>query len=157
METNAHEQFAHAMLPETTVDEFSRQEFVKSFKLHLANKVSPNNRVVYERQVKPAFEKEHGRAPKNRHEIRKVMNRDDHYKTWSSLLRTSQEMMWASCQVPVARQLDALIDTAKTANGAGGTLTLNPDVAMPRYLTAVDIHCQPGSYLCHGPYRPCQR
>jgi len=146
METNAHEQFAHAMLPETTVDEFSRQEFVKSFKLHLANKVSPNNRVVYERQVKPAFEKEHGRAPKNRHEIRKVMNRDDHYKTWSSLLRTSQEMMWTSCQVPVARQLDALIDTAKTANGAGGTLTLNPDVAMPRYLTAVDIHCQPGSY-----------
>ena len=146
MQTKNFEQFAHAVLPDTTPDEFSRQEFVKSFKKHLATKVSPNNKVVYETQVKPAFEKEHGRPPKDRHEIRRAMNGDNHYQTWSSLLRTSQEMMWKSCQVPVQRQLDKLIETAKTTNGAGGTLTLNTDLEIPRYHTAVDIHCQPGGY-----------
>ena len=146
MQTQDHEQFAHAVLPDTTADEFSRQEFVKSYKLHLATQISPNTKVAYDKQVKPAFEKEHGRAPKNRHEIRKTMNADNHYQTWSSLLRTSQEMMWKSCQGPVERQLGKLIETAKAAEGAGGTLTLNPDLDMPRYLTAVDIHCQPGGY-----------
>lgn len=147
MQMPDHEQFAHAMLPETTPDEFSRQEFVKSFKLHLATKVSPNNKVVYEQQVKPAFKKEHGRDPSNRHEIRKAMAENSHYQTWSSLLRTSQELMWKACQGPVERQLDGLVETAKNTDArVGGTLTLNPDVAIPRYLSAVDIHCQPGNY-----------
>lgn len=147
MQMPDHEQFAHAMLPDTSPDEFSRQEFVKSFKLHLATKVSPNNKSVYERDVKPAFEKKHGRAPKNRHEIRKAMTRHPHYQTWSSLLRTSQELMWKACQVPVERQLDTLIHKASAKRTeVGGTLTLNPDVAIPNYLVAVDIHCQPGNY-----------
>ena len=146
MQPQDHEQFAHALLPETTVDEFSRQEFVKSYKLHLASQVSPNTKVVYDTQIKPALEKEHGRPPKNRHEIRKAMNGNNHYQTWSSLLRTSQEMMWKSCQVPVARQLDKLVSVAKAPTSAGGTLTLNPDLEIPRYHTAVDIHCQPGGY-----------
>lgn len=142
-----HEQFAHAVLPEATPDEFSRQEFVKSFKLHLATKVSPNNKVVYEQEVKPAFEKEHGRAPDSRHEIRNAMTQHPHYQAWSSLLRTSQELMWKACQGSVERQLDTLIDRASAKNTeAGGTLTLNPAVEMPRYLAAVDIHCQPGNY-----------
>lgn len=146
MQVQDHEQFAHAVLPEATADEFSRQEFVKSYKLHLATQVSPNTKVVYETQVKPAFEKEHGRAPKSRHEIRKAMNANNHYQTWSSLLRTSQEMMWKSCQVSVERQLDDLIAAAQSAPSAGGTLKLNPDLEIPRYHTAVDIHCQPGGY-----------
>ena len=149
MQPQDHEQFAHALLPEATADEFSRQEFVKSYKHHLASQVSPNTKVVYETQVKPAFEKEHGRPPKNRHEIRKAMNGNNHYQTWSSLLRTSQEMMWKSCQVSVERQWDNLVAEAKqktAAKSAGGTLTLSPDLEIPRYLTAVDIHCQPGGY-----------
>ena len=127
MQTQDHEQFAHALLPETTADEFSRQEFVKSFKLHLATQVSPNNKAVYEKQVKPAFEKEKGRAPKNRHEIRKAMNANNHYQTWSSLQRTSQEMMWKSCQGPVQRQLGKLIERAKQTNGLGPARPLGQD------------------------------
>lgn len=146
MQTQDHEQFAHAVLPSATADEFSRQEFVKSYKKHLATQVSPNTKVVYDKQVKPAFEKEHGRAPKNRHEIRKAMNGNNHYQTWSSLLRTSQEMMWKSCQVSVERQLGDLITASKSTKSAGGTLKLDPSLETPRYHTAVDIHCQPGGY-----------
>ena len=88
MQPQDHEQFAHALLPETTVDEFSRQEFVKSYKLHLASQVSPNTKVVYDTQIKPALEKEHGRPPKNRHEIRKAMNGDANTGFWNVLVHS---------------------------------------------------------------------
>ena len=34
-------QFKHTMLANSNADEFARQEFVKSFKLHLASRISP--------------------------------------------------------------------------------------------------------------------
>lgn len=141
-------QYRHGMLPESTAEEASRQDFVKSLKLHLAHKVAPGNKIAYERNLIPRFEKEHGRAPKNRHEVRKEMSNEPTYQMWSCLLRTSQEMMWNSVQISVERQLDQLVETAKQADGtnAGGTLALDPDLKIPAYHTAVDIHCQPGAY-----------
>lgn len=147
-------QYRHGMLPEATSEEASRQEFVKSFKLHLAHKIAPGNKIAFERNVAPRFLKEHGRAPKNRHEVRKEMAKEPTFRMWSALLRTSQEMMWNSVQVSVERQLSNLVEVAKKAgkksakrkSGAGGTLKLNPGLEIPAYLTAVDIHCQPGAY-----------
>ena len=57
MEAQDHKQYSHTILPTRTHDEFARQEFVKSLKLHLATSVSPNNRVIYDEVVKPKFEK----------------------------------------------------------------------------------------------------
>ena len=141
-----YEQFQHSVLPVPQHDEAARQEFVKSLKLHLATNISPKNRHVYEHVAKPAFERENGRAPKDRHEVRKIMNKQTYYRFWSSMLRTSQEMMWASCQTPIERQLGDLIDEAKQSDSDTETLRLNPDLEIPRYHTAVDIHCQPGAY-----------
>ena len=91
-------QAEHAALPPATHDEFARQEFVRSFKEHLVKHVHGGNRAVYESRVKPAFERKHKRAPKTRFEVRDEMVHDPHYQMFSTLLRTSQEMMWSSCQ-----------------------------------------------------------
>ncbi len=147
--TQSHlaEQYRHDVLAETTHDEFARQEFVKAFKLHVATKVAPGNKAIYERRVRPRFEREVGRAPEDRREVRKAMEKDSYYQFWSELLRTSQEMMWEAVGSSVERQLPELI--AKV-NGheekAGGSLRLNPDLKIPAYHRAVDIHCQPGGY-----------
>ena len=66
MEIQDYKQYPHTILPETTHDEFARQEFVKSLKLHLATNVSPKNQVIYNQVVKPKFEKNHGRLTKDR-------------------------------------------------------------------------------------------
>jgi len=145
-DTDTTTQYRHGILPEFTAEEASRQEFVKSLKLHLAHKVAPGNKIAFERNVVPRFEKQHNRAPENRHEVRKEMSQEPTFRMWSTLLRTSQEMMWKACQTPVERQLDTLIETAKHATGAGGTLELDPELSIPKYHTAVDIHCQPGAY-----------
>lgn len=142
-----HAQAEHRALPPVTHDEFARQEFVRAFKEHLVKHVHGGNRAVYERKIKPAFERAHKRAPKTRFEVRDQMVDEPYYQMFSTLLRTSQEMMWSSCQKPVERNLTALNDAiAKPTRSAGGSLRLNPDLPVPRYHTAVDIHCQPGGY-----------
>ena len=139
-------QHQHAVLPAATHDESARQNFVQSLKVHLATRVSPGNKTVYEHRAAPRFAREHRRPPKDRHEVRSVMRHEPYYQTWSTLLRTSQEMMWDSVNVSVERQLPALRDQASAKRDMLGSLTLNPDLPIPAYHTAVDIHCQPGGY-----------
>lgn len=139
-------QHQHAVLPAATHDESARQNFVQSLKVHLATRVSPGNKTVYEHRAAPRFSREHRRPPKDRHEVRSVMRHEPYYQTWSTLLRTSQEMMWDSVNVSVERQLPALRGQAAAERDTLGSLTLNPDLPIPAYHTAVDIHCQPGGY-----------
>ena len=73
---------------------WARQNFVQSLKVHLATKVSPGNKAIYERKAAPRFAREHQRPPQDRHEVRSVMQDEPYYQMWSTLLRTSQEMMW---------------------------------------------------------------
>jgi ubiquinone/menaquinone biosynthesis C-methylase UbiE len=141
-----YEQTRHDMLPHATHDEQARQNFVQSLKVHLATKVSPGNKAVYEKRAKPRFEREHKHIPQDRHDVRRVMKDEPYYQTWSALLRTSQEMMWDSVATSVERQLPELIRQAKPNGKALGSLTLDPQLPIPSYHTAVDIHCQPGAY-----------
>lgn len=139
------EQEAHAALPKTSHDELARQHFVRSFKEHIVEALHPGLKLAYEKRAKPAFVATHQREPENIQEVGEVMKQDRHYQAWSSMLRTSQEMMWSSTQIPVQRAINELANTAANTQEVG-SLTLNPDLQIPGYHTAVDIHCQPGGY-----------
>jgi len=147
-ENQIHPQAKHAVMAAPTHDEFSRQEFVRSYKNYLVENVHSGNQARYEKIIKPKFQKAHNRVPKDRFEVGKEMVQDPYYQMFSSLLRTSQEMMWSSCQVPVNRDLDRLNQKIKIPKGNKtlGSLKLNEKLQVPRYHTAVDIHCQPGGY-----------
>jgi len=147
-ENQIHPQARHAVMAAPTHDEFSRQEFVRSYKNYLVENVHSGNQARYEKIIKPKFQKAHNRVPKDRFEVGKEMVQDPYYQMFSSLLRTSQEMMWSSCQVPVNRDLDRLNQKIKIPKGNKtlGSLKLNEKLQVPRYHTAVDIHCQPGGY-----------
>jgi SAM-dependent methyltransferase len=145
------DQHHHAMLPRTTHDELARQNFMQSLAAYVNNKMTPSNRVIYEKVAKPRFEHEHQCPPKNRHEIRRAMHREPFYRWWSALRRIQQEMMWESVSSSVERQLPELIEQAKDNGNELGSLTLAPDFQMPAYQTAVDIHCMPGGY--HSEFR----
>eukprot|EP01037_Dinobryon_pediforme_P029636 gene29636-33349_t len=58
------------MLPTLTHDEASRQEFTKSFKGFIQSHLLPGLAPVFKARVAPAFEREHGRAPVDRRDIR---------------------------------------------------------------------------------------
>ena len=138
-------QFAHPHLPIGSADERARQDFVQSFKLHLAQDIVPDIQRLYEKNAEPEFVRLHGRAPQDGAEVQSVMQNDHIYRMWESLYRTAQEMIWTSVVEPIARDRHAMIEKARISHPLG-SLTLDPDLVLPRYITAVDIHCMPGGY-----------
>ena len=139
-------QTQHGVLPEASSDEAARQEFVVAYRRHVQTQLLPGNRKIYDNRVELEFIRGHNRPPKNRHEVRRVMEADPFYQMYGSLLFTSQELMWDAVGSSVERQLPDLIKKAKNANGTGGTLRLDPDFKTPRYLAAIDHRSMPGSY-----------
>ena len=148
----------HAMLPTADHDEQARQDFVAAFRGHLSSSLMPGNYQVYQAKVEPAFRAKHGRPPADQDEVRKVMTQNSFYQFWSAMQRRSQEMLWDSVIDPTERQLPQLIEKSRElssrrlAKGARGTLRLNPELTIPKYHAAADIHLQPGGY--HTDFAP---
>ncbi len=140
------QQFRHAMLPPETHDELARDGFLVSLKALLTSDILQGNRTIYDGRVKPAFERAHKRAPQNRHEVRRVMNADPYHQMYTSMMRTHQEMLWDAMGETVERQRSSLIAKAAKPGGAGGSVRVDPGLEIPRYHSAVDIHCMPGAY-----------
>ena len=140
------EQAGHKILVDSSHDELSRQSFVANFKTSIATKLTPGVRALWDNQVGPAFEDKKGRPPDDRHEIRKAMMAHDYVKTWSAVRRISQELLWDSVAEPVERHREKLVELAKENGKTIGSLTLDPDLEIPKYLAAVDIHLMPTGY-----------
>ena len=137
----------HAVFPQSAHDDTARFDFLANLNGYLSTRLSPKVRESYEKRVKPAFEQREGRAPESRHEVRKAMAADPVYQTWSALRRNTMEMRQQAGRGMVLRQLGPLIDKVRQINETSPGLQLDPSVQVPRYVSAVDIHCMPGG--CH--------
>ena len=140
---------AEPLLPDTLHDEQAMQDFVRDFRRYLRLDVMPGAHQVFEQVVRPNFERENGRDFKDYHEVRRAMTKNGYYQFWSAMQRRSQELMWEAVIEPTERELDKLIDRFRTLakdKPAGGSLSLDDTLEIPRYHTAVDIHIQPGGY-----------
>ncbi len=142
----------HGVFPEARHDEAARYNFLANLNKHISGSLGAGNKLAYERRVEPAFVAEHGRKPEDRFEVRHAMNRDPWHRFWSALKRNSMEMRQQNGRSIVLRQLDELDAKARQYNEGRDTLKLDPSVSIPRYQSAVDIHCMPGCY--HGEVRP---
>lgn len=143
--TEVHE---HGVFPRAAHDEAARYNFLANFNRYLAQTLGPGNALTYQKRVLPQFVKEHGREPKDRHEVRRAMNEDPYHRAWSSLRRNSMEMRQQNGRGIVLRQHSVIAARIAKHNVNAASLELDPSVGVPRYQDAVDIHCMPGSY--HG-------
>ena len=146
MTVHVGEPHPHAMMPQADHDELARQNITLSMKLHMTDEVYPGDELVYERRAKPRYVRDHNRPPEDKTEVRHLMMEEPYTQMWSSIARSLQEMLWDNTGACVERQLPALIQKARGNGAPLGTLRLDPDFEVPRYLSAVDIHCMPGSY-----------
>ena len=145
-----YEQLQHAVLPRANRDETARQDFISALRKHLQGSLTPGNQAVYEARTKHVFAAENARLPANRQEVASVMKRDPYYQFWSALQRVSQQAIWDSVTDTIVRdcgELEAEAAAIAKRNPAGGALRLNPNLAMPVYVTAADIHLMPGGYV----------
>jgi ubiquinone/menaquinone biosynthesis C-methylase UbiE len=139
-------QAKHDVLPEATHDEFAREEFCGSLRKFFTMTLFPETKKLYTDQLEPAFVEKHGRPPANRLEVKKVMEDTFFYRAASLVGRTAQEMMWDTVAESAERQIEELQSRAAPKPNELGTLRLNPDIKIPRYIQAVDIHVMPGNW-----------
>jgi ubiquinone/menaquinone biosynthesis C-methylase UbiE len=136
----------HGVFPEAGADDTARFDFLANLNGFLSSQLLPRVREAYEQRVRPEFERSAGRAPGTRHEVRRAMSSEPVYQTWSALRRSSMEMRQQAGRSLVLRQLPRLIERAEALNAGSPMLQLDPSVEVPRYASAVDIHCMPGGY-----------
>ena len=143
---NTFQQQRHPALPAETLDESSRQEFAKSLRQYVQSGLLPGLGATYQRGL-AEFEKTHGRAPKDRREVRSFMVNQPYFQTYASTNRVAQELLWESVVTSIERQLPELNATAAQCSAKNaGTLHIDPNFAVPKYISSIDIHCMPGGY-----------
>jgi SAM-dependent methyltransferase len=147
-------QAAHAVLPEFSAEDVSRQLFARDLRRHVMFGLSGAVKKVHDRDVKPAFEARHGRPLRDRAELRDAMWRQGFLRAAWSVQRVSQELIWASVLPAVEKQADRLnaLVAERNRNPVLGSLRLDGFLRVPDYLREVDIHVMPGSY--QGEYGP---
>ena len=147
MSLNIKEPIPHDMLPLAGHDDHAREDITVSIKHFLSENVYPYDELVYEKKAKRRFVKKHGREPENSREVHRLMLDEPYTQMWSSMARTLQEMLWDNEGAIAWNNMARLQENAKRlAATPKGSLTLDPDFQMPRYISAVDIHAMPGGY-----------
>lgn len=137
---NTFQQQFHPMLPRPNHDERSRQEFAKSLRGYIQSQILPGLMPLY-RKIMPDTSKRPTRA-----EVRAAMEKQPYFQFYASLNRVAQELMWHSVIDTIERDLPRMEAEAERLEGTIGSLKLNPEMEVPRYVTEVDIHCMPGGY-----------
>ena len=114
--------------------------------MHVLTAIGDGLKDVYDHRVAPAYEKANGHASKDGREAMKAMLKDNYGKTWSSMIHTCQEMVWESVRLAIERAQPEFNEKVRGLNAQYGSLSLDPNVEVPRYISASDIHLMPGNY-----------
>lgn len=139
----------HALLPETSAEQRSRQEAVVALRRLLNMRVRPRNVDAFAAEAQPAFIEAHGRAPQSPEEIQQAFLMSPSYRRWSATNRAAQEMIWVSVGEPIYRDLDRMGAETRALMSAPdrkGSLKLDPAYDPSPEVADVDIHLQPGGY-----------
>lgn len=136
----------HELLPAATHDEFARQEFVATLRRRFTTDIWPGTRKLYAEKVLPAYEAKHGHAPESPRDAYDALNGTFYFRAGNLVGRAAQELVWDTVGESIERQLDDMIETAKPRADDKGTVRTNPDLKIPRYIDAVDIHAMPGNF-----------
>ncbi len=140
----------HEIMPRQTSDEAARSRYVLSLKRHLMKNVRPGNVPSYEHVGRALYREKYGRDPQSRNEVQEAMLMTPHFQLWSSLNRSSQELMWRTVGEAIYRDLDRMSAAAERLTGdpaKKGSLTLNPGFDPVADYPQHHIHLQPEGYL----------
>lgn len=136
----------HGVFPQTDHDEIARLNFLAHMNRHLSTRVMPHVKTAWDQRAEPKFQKDAGRAPSDRHEVRKALLQDPTFQTWSALRRMTMEQRQQAGRWTTIRQAETLAAQTRDLTEGDARLQLNPALPIPRYVSAVDHHCMPGSY-----------
>ncbi len=142
---NVFQQASHPLLPIASHAERTRQDFAKGLRGYVQQRLLPGLTPLHRKLVVESARA--GQALPDRHTIRERMVREPYFQSYAATNRSAQELLWGSVIDTVEREMPRLQREAAALEGKVGSLTLDPAFEVPRYVTALDIHCMPGGYV----------
>jgi ubiquinone/menaquinone biosynthesis C-methylase UbiE len=141
------EHFGHAVMPQATHDEQAMEDHFLAMRMWTIQNIDPLDKRLVNELVVPAVEAKTGSRPKSSAQMRDMLEDEPFHQYWLSLSFFYQDQIWRSLGASIDRQYDALADAVATQTKAPrGSLVLDPDLPIPRYIAAFDHHRMPGSY-----------
>ncbi len=141
---------SHQTVYVPTREEKARQDYVLALKF-LANGAAMRAvRDVYREVVEPEVAARLGRAPQQRREVEAPLARSPEFRQWAVLTHRSQTMMWDAIEATTRRVTPegvARLQRLAARRPAGGSLQLDPDLAVPTPISNTEIHRQPGGFV----------
>ena len=125
----------HGVFPEVSHDEAERFNVLAQMNRHLAGRVMPGVAEAYAARVP--------QGQTDRRQVLRDLAKDRYFQGWSALRRNTMEMRQQAGRWVALRQKHELAERAKAGESL---LELDPSLEVPRYVSAVDHHCMPGSY-----------
>jgi ubiquinone/menaquinone biosynthesis C-methylase UbiE len=134
----------HSLRLKRTPDERGRARFVTELRRLVTHELAAGLRHGFKRDLP----KRQQRAARNGDDVHRLARSLEVFCFYSALRVTAQDMVYQSVCAPIERQRDALIERAAelAREQPLGSLTLDPTLAIPRSVSAIDIHLMPGSY-----------
>lgn len=136
----------HPMNPDKTPEELARGRFVSGIRSLILNDLAGDLKAAYDKRAAPAFKKREGRDPATSRDAHMALRGDPAFNIYSAMRVQAQKMVWASVGESVARESDKLAVEAARVSNQPGSVTLNPNLEVPRNVSAIDVHLMPGSY-----------
>lgn len=136
---------AHHLL-NPALDERTHQAFAKHLRQFVFGPARGAAREAHERRVAPALAAQAPAVARDRARTRDALLRESEYQFFCDLHRISQEQIWSATADSVEREAGALRAQFLSLGTPKGTLALDPALAVPEYLRAMDTHCMPGGY-----------
>ena len=128
-------------------DEKARAAFVSGLRRYVLNDLATGLRRSYVCSAEPAWRARHGHAPGTGAEAHEALQDSEYFRFYSCLRVTSQDLLYQTVRPAIEREQPQLLAKARRLAGTRcGSLTLQPGFAVPRSVSAFDIHLMPGSY-----------
>lgn len=131
-----------------TPDEVAAQDFVAALRNHILNPMAAALKSRFEADVAPGLP-----AEASGRDVHAAMRGLPLFRFYSAARVKAQDMVWASVRETVARERGSLARRFRAlaaARPAGGTLTLDPGLQIPKNVAALDVHRMPGNYHLDG-------
>ena len=130
----------HPLIAVPNHDELAEQLFVRDLKLYVMQTLEPTQRQIANR-ILAATDTRASNSPVS--DLREQMTELESFKDWIGIKREAQRQLWRTVGDSVERQADRLEQLAAIEEPLG-SVTLDPDFALPAYVAEGDIHLMPG-------------
>ena len=140
--------FGHAVMPQARHDEQALEDHFLAMRAWTNRKLDPLDRRLVDEVVVPKVEKKLGKKPTSSKQVRRPLEEEPLHQLWLTFSLFYQDRIWQGIEQSINRQYDDLAEEIrKQTTAPRGSLTLDPDFVPTRYISALDHHRMPGSYV----------